>query len=134
MKELETQLTTAKGNHPAFHVDSRPIRCLLKEPHATDVTLEFEDGSKKTESFLVHNPNTHVRGPFAQQLGLGLSPMGDIAAPPPFYQTNVRGVFAAGDCITPYKVTPGAISSGCNAGVGAATQLQAEKSGHQPLF
>lgn len=31
--------------------------------------------------------------------------------------------------MTPYKVTPGAMSTGCNAAVGAATQLQSELHG-----
>ena len=133
-EQLQKDIASFKGPHSAFETDARPIRRLVKEPHAADVTLEFEDGSRKTESFLTHNPNTYVKGPFVSQLGLELSPTGDIQAPAPFYQTSVRGVFAAGDCITPYKVTPGAISSGCNASVGAATQLQAEKYGHHPLF
>lgn len=91
--------------------------------------LEFEDGTTKQEKFLVHQPLTVPSGPFVQQLGLTTSPMGDIQAEAPFHQTSVRGVFAAGDCITPYKVIPGAISSGCNAAVGGSTQLQSELHG-----
>lgn len=41
---------------------------------------------------------------------------------------------AAGDCITPHKVVAGAISSGCNAAMGASTQLFAQKYGHHPKF
>lgn len=93
------------------------------------VTLEFADGASKKEKFLVNNPLTMTSGPFVEQLGLATTSTGDIQAEAPFYQTSVRGVFAAGDCITPYKVIPGAISSGCNAAVGAATQLQSELHG-----
>lgn len=87
----------------------------------------------------MHNPNTQVKGSLARQLGLDLSPSfvpgtGDVAAAAPFHQTSIRGVFAAGDCITPYKVVAGAISSGCNAAVAASAQWLAEKHGHQPLF
>ena len=133
-EQLEAALSASKGPNPAFKVDGRPIVRLVKESNAADVTLEFQDGSKKTESFLVHNPMTRVKGPFAEQLGLEVTPGGDIVANPPFHQTSVRGVFAAGDSITPYKVVPGAISSGCNAAVAAATLLQAEKYQHHPLF
>ncbi|KLJ08797.1 hypothetical protein EMPG_15765 [Blastomyces silverae] len=65
-----------------------------------------------------------------------LSPVpevGDIVANFPAYQTSVRGVFAAGDCITQYKVIAGAISSGCNAAVAASAQLLAEKYQHESL-
>lgn len=93
------------------------------------VTVELDDGTSKKEKFLVNNPLTMPSGPFVEQLGLETTPTGDIRAEAPFHQTSVRGVFAAGDCITPYKVIPGAISSGCNAAVGAATQIQSELHG-----
>lgn len=111
-----------KGN---WTVEPRVVKHLVRAD-GDSVTLEFEDGTSKKEKFLVHQPLTVPSGPFAQQLGLATSPMGDIQAEAPFHQTSVRGVFAAGDCITPYKVIPGAISSGCIAAVGVSTQLQSE--------
>ncbi|KAK5994351.1 Thioredoxin reductase gliT [Cladobotryum mycophilum] len=130
--ELTTQLGTL-GN-TIFKVESREILRLVDNPQASSVTVEFTDGSKKEEKFLVHNPLTTVKGPFVGQLGLATTPMGDIQADAPFHQTSIRGVFAAGDCITPYKVIPGAISSGCNAAVAVSAQLQAEKYGQAPMF
>ncbi|KAI0473443.1 FAD/NAD(P)-binding domain-containing protein [Xylariaceae sp. FL0804] len=130
--DLAAQLqatTTSK-----FKVESRKIRRLVDNTQASSVTVEFVDGSRREEKFLVHTPLTSVQGPFVSQLGISLTPMGDIQADAPAHQTSVRGVFAAGDCITPYKIIPGAISSGCNAAAAAATQLQAEKHGHQPMF
>lgn len=109
-------------------LDPRVVKRLVRAG-GESATLEFEDGTTKEEKLLVHNPLTVPSGPFVQQLGLATSPMGDIQADAPFYQTSVRGVFAAGDCMTPYKVIPGAISTGCNAAVGAATQLQSELHG-----
>ncbi|KAL1979389.1 hypothetical protein VTN96DRAFT_6078 [Rasamsonia emersonii] len=142
-QELGSQLEAALGaGEKKFKVDNRAISRLSlvetgEEP--TAIKLEFADGTTTTETFLVHNPLTQVKGPFASQLGVEFSPSpipgtGDIAANPPFHQTSVRGVFAAGDCITPYKVIAGAISSGCNAAVAASAQLLAEKYGHHPLF
>lgn len=69
-----------------------------------------------------------------KQLGLSISSAGDILAVAPFYQSSVRGVFAAGDCITPLKSASAAIASGCNARVASAAQLQMEKYGLQPMF
>ncbi|KAI0169964.1 FAD/NAD(P)-binding domain-containing protein [Hypoxylon sp. FL1284] len=130
--ELAAQLGNI-GN-PKFKVEPRQIRRLLDNGEKKSLTVEFEDGTSKGEKFLVHNPQTSVQGPFVSQLSLSLTPMGDIVAEAPMHQTSARGVFAAGDCITPYKVTPGAISSGCNAAVAASTQLQAEKYGQEPMF
>lgn len=144
-EELGTQLTAALSSHKntTFKVDNRKIVNLsvLQAEGTSDakaIQLQLED-SVKEEAFLVHSPLTKLKGPFAEHLGVELSPAfvpgtGDIAASAPFHQTSVRGVFAAGDCITPYKVVAGAISSGCNAAVAASSQLLAEKHGHQPLF
>lgn len=111
-------------------VEARLIKRLTKAEHDVQaVKVEFEDGTEKEEKFLVSRPLTVPGGQFVQQLGLATTPMGDIQAGAPFHQTSVRGIFAAGDCITPYKVIPGAMSSGCNAAVGASTQIQAEMHG-----
>jgi thioredoxin reductase len=135
---------TGKEDPKVFRVDTRPIsRLSLVFPPGSQehkaINVEFADGTSSTEAFLVHKPSTQIKGPFATQLGLELSPspiplIADIAANPPFYQTSARGVFAAGDCITPYKVIAQAISSGCNAAVGASAQLLAEKHGHHSLI
>jgi gliotoxin/aspirochlorine biosynthesis thioredoxin reductase len=131
--------TTGEGK---FKVDSRSISRLSlvygSDGQPTALELTFSDDTTATEAFLVHNPLTQVKWSIAGQLGLELTPSpipgnGDISANAPMHQTSLRGVFAAGDCITPYKMIPGAISSGCNAAVAASTQLLAEY-GHVPLF
>ncbi|CCD49859.1 hypothetical protein BofuT4_P095670.1 [Botrytis cinerea T4] len=116
-----------------FKIDTRKIQRLV-DNGGSSITIQFTHGSVKEEAFFVHNPKTTVQGPFIEQLGLDVSPTGDILAPPPFHQTSVRGVFAAGDCITPYKATPAAIASGCNSAVALTAQLQAEKHSFPPLF
>jgi gliotoxin/aspirochlorine biosynthesis thioredoxin reductase len=115
-----------------FNIESRKIRRLSESD--TGILVEFTDGSSQMEAFIVHNPTSSVQGPFVQQLGIELTQTGDIKADAPFHQTSVRGVFAAGDAITPYKVIPGAISSGCNAAVAASSQILAEKYGHHSMF
>ncbi|XRM44153.1 hypothetical protein ABZX51_007298 [Aspergillus tubingensis] len=143
---LESQLATtlaSQGSNTVCKVDNREITGLELNGDvlstSASVLVQLADGSQVEEAFIVHNPNTQVKSTFATQLGLDLTPSfvpgtGDIAAAAPFHQTSIRGVFAAGDCITPYKVVAGAISSGCNAAVAASAQLLAEKHGHQPLF
>ncbi|PYH30026.1 NAD(P)/FAD-dependent oxidoreductase [Aspergillus neoniger CBS 115656] len=143
---LDTQLAATladKDSKTVFKVDNREITGVslngddLSNP--VSVQVQLADGSQVEEAFLVHNPDTQVKSTLATQLGLDLAPSfvpgtGDIAAAAPFNQTSIRGVFAAGDCMTPYKVVAGAISSGCNAAVAASAQLLAKKHGHQPLF
>jgi thioredoxin reductase len=129
-KEVAGQIEAMCPKSP-FKLDTRAI------DHLTDVEggvmIEFAHGSSKDVSFLVHNPLTTPQGPFVKQLGLTLSQRGDVHADAPGYQTSERGVFAAGDCISPYKVIPHAIMSGNFSAVAAATQLQAEKYGHLSL-
>ena len=52
-----------------FKVDRRPIKRLSASSDNTSVTVEFEDGSKKEETFLAHSPQTVTQGPFVEQLG-----------------------------------------------------------------
>ncbi|KAL5338752.1 hypothetical protein BJX70DRAFT_185755 [Aspergillus crustosus] len=143
--QIQTTLGLGTNSHgdERFKVDTRIIRQLIlieENGKASGVEVTFDDGTSVVESFLVHNPLTKVKGPFAEQLGVELAPSsgapgtGDVVANPPLHQTSVRGVFAAGDCITPYKVIPAALSSGCNAAVAASAQLLAEKFGHKALF
>lgn len=111
-------------------IDSRPIASFHKEQpvdRASDVTIHFSDGSNpKRESFLVHRPKTEINGQLAQQLGLQLTPGGDIFTNSPFGETNVPGVFAAGDCAAPVKIVSNALFSGSCCGAGATAKLQAK--------
>lgn len=105
--------------------DTRPIVRLEKEKEGTDVTIHFSHGPSVREGFLVHRPKTELNGPLAQQLGLQLTPQGDIVTTPPFGETSVPGVFAAGDCAAPGKIVANAIATGAFAGAGVTAKLQA---------
>lgn len=128
-EKLTPLATAAKAK---FKVDSRPIKRFVN--NGSSLTIEFADGSTSEETFLVHHPKTGVNGNFVEQLGLAVSPTGDIQASGPFFQTSVRGVFTAGDAANPYKAANAAIASGCNAAVAAISQLQAEKYGIPGMF
>ncbi|KKY35166.1 putative thioredoxin reductase [Diaporthe ampelina] len=141
-KALAAGLKAAARKQARWTVEPRKIKRLVAaagegegegQAEGDSVVVEFEDGSSRKEKFLVNQPLTVPGGPFVGQLGLATSPLGDILAEPPFHQTSVRGVFAAGDCMTPNKVVPTAIASGSNAAVGASTQLQSEKYGFKSV-
>lgn len=55
-----------------------------------------------------------------------MAPQGHIDAQPPFYTTNVPGVYAAGDCATMLKAVPMATMMGSCVAAGLAHVLQAE--------
>lgn len=120
------------GSSHMIKTDSRKIKRLVAADPA--ITVEFEDGSSVTKSFLAHAPNTVPRGPLVQQLGLKTcGPFGDIEVSQPWLQTSVRGVFAAGDNMVMAKAATSAIHYGAIACVGATMQLQAEQHGHPSM-
>ena len=104
-------------------IDDRKILGLRRQ--GNEMIVELEDRSQK-ESFLVHQPDTQVDMKLVQQLGLELDTRGDIFNRPPFFHTNVPGVFAAGDCASPFKIIPTSLFMGANAGAGIARELPAK--------
>ncbi|MCJ1471419.1 hypothetical protein MMC13_000058 [Lambiella insularis] len=133
-KSLQDSLSSALGPDSIISVDSRTIARLEKGPRRAEVILHFSDGSRAVEGFLAHKPKCQLNGDFAQQLGLELTPQGDLKTTPPFYQTSVQGVFTAGDTSSPVKIAPNAMFTGAAAAAGVAAQLQAEALGHKPMF
>ncbi|KAK6214675.1 hypothetical protein LQW54_004183 [Pestalotiopsis sp. IQ-011] len=130
-KELEDALAGAPA---PMTVDNRKITKLVKAPGRSQVTLHFADGGSKTEGFLAHKPKTKLRGTLAEQLGLEITPMNTIKVNPPFNQTSVKGIFAAGDCSTPMQTVTSALHSGTCTGGGAPLQIQAETYGQPAIF
>ncbi|KAF7918544.1 uncharacterized protein EAE98_009787 [Botrytis deweyae] len=133
-EKLAIDITAATATAPTMKVDSRPIKKLTKGSERAEVIIHFEDGTTKVEGYLVHKPKTVLRGDLAQQLGLDLTPQNTIKVNPPFNQTSVKGVFAAGDAANPMQTVTQAIFSGTVCGGGAPLQLQAETYGQKGLF
>lgn len=107
-------------------VDGRKIVSVERcGDNGESVKLHFEDGSTKQERFLVNVPNSKLNGTFHEQLGLETDPMAFIKSKPPFNETDVPGVFVAGDCGTMFKAVPQAISGGMFASGGLVAQLAA---------
>ncbi|RYP43675.1 hypothetical protein DL768_009793 [Monosporascus sp. mg162] len=133
---LAAELKGALKDAERYRVDHRPISKL--SPDATSeqlIKISFQDGSEdKGEAFLGHSPFTRVKGPFAEQLGLELTPMGDYVVSPPFNATSMEGVFAAGDCATMFKIATNAVASGSLAGAGVPSRLREEQMGMKQFF
>lgn len=110
--------------HLPFGVENRKISRLEEAEKSIHVYLA-DDETPREVGFLVYDPLTSS-GSFAWQLGLNRTATGNIAADHPFYQTSVRGVFAAGDCITAHRSIPHASSSGYYAAIAAMKQLHGD--------
>ncbi|KAI1824920.1 FAD/NAD(P)-binding domain-containing protein [Xylaria intraflava] len=123
-----------KANPAPMTVNSKKIKGFVKAPERARVTIEFEDGTSITEGFMSHKPKTRLRGNLAEQLGLEMAPPGVIKVNPPFNQTSLKGVFAAGDCASPMQTLTAALHSGTCAGGGAPSQIQSEFYNHRGVF
>ncbi|KAJ4357167.1 uncharacterized protein N0V89_001742 [Didymosphaeria variabile] len=134
-EQLAGELKAALDAAPApMTVNSKKITKLVKAPERARITLHFDDGTSITEAFLAHKPKTKLRGDLAQQLGCALSPMQTVVVNPPFNQTSIKGVFAAGDCSSPMQTITGALNSGTCTGGGAPLQIQAETYKQRAIF
>jgi thioredoxin reductase len=90
------------------------------------VVVHFEDGTSQKEGFIVSHPRVEQRTRFAEQLGLDMTPAGDIKVSMPFHETSLYGCVAAGDAATPMKAAVQAVQMGAFAGGGLVAQLQRE--------
>ncbi|KAK8044778.1 hypothetical protein PG993_004802 [Apiospora rasikravindrae] len=115
---------TTEIKHSGVTLDRRRISQIQRS--GKGLTLDFEEGSPAEIEFLVHQPSTRVGLPFLAQLGVTVDERGDIRNIPPFFQTEVPGVFAAGDCASPFKIIPNAMLMGANAGAGIARSIAAD--------
>jgi thioredoxin reductase len=106
-----------------YSVERHAITKLIKGAEGAEVTVELADGRSEVMGFLVHQPLTRLRGSLADQLGLEKTPFGDIKVEHPFPATSVPGVYAAGDCASPFKNASMAIAAGSCAGNGVAREL-----------
>ncbi|KAF5021308.1 hypothetical protein F66182_6706 [Fusarium sp. NRRL 66182] len=116
----------AKVHSSKVHYDPRKMTNVQLVHKGPQVTITFEDGSSKTEGFVVNHPAVVQAAPFAEQLGLETTPTGVIKAEAPFNETSVKGCFAFGDAATMMRSVMQAMHMGGFGAIGAATQLQRE--------
>ena len=90
---------------------------------ASEIIIEFINGERAVEGFLVHGPLTVFDRSIPEQLGLEYGPVGEVRTLPPFCHTNMEGVYAAGDRASMMKMVPNAINMGAYAGAGIAREL-----------
>jgi gliotoxin/aspirochlorine biosynthesis thioredoxin reductase len=104
----------------------KKITKLSKDPTSGKVVIHLSDGSEHRVDWILYRPPTVLSTPeLISQLEIELNPMGDIKVGP-FHETNVSGVFAAGDCVNMLKHVPGAVNEGFLAGTGIHLQLALE--------
>lgn len=123
---LAEELRTAIPNPEKVKINTERIKRLEKTGAGGEVTIHFENGSKRVEGFMGHMPSTTPNGPFVEDLGLETEETGDIKTVPPFNATNVHGVYVAGDICNMTKIVSHAFFQGNIAGAGAAEELLAE--------
>ncbi|KAL4745016.1 hypothetical protein BDW72DRAFT_69413 [Aspergillus terricola var. indicus] len=121
-EELTAQAQKEFENKP---LTIEPRRITAVEKQGDSVIVQFDDGQTRQEGFLVSVPPVQINGPFHDQLGLEVDPMGFIKTTAPFNETNVAGVFAVGDCGSMMKAAPQAIAMGSFAAAGLVAQLGA---------
>lgn len=107
-------------------VETRTINKFVKGSKDAEIEVHFEDGTRRTEGFLAHTPRFELSGAWEKKLGLELTPSGQFKLTPPFNETSMQGVFAAGDCaLMQAAVAPG-IGSAAPVSAGLCAQLGAE--------
>ncbi|KAI1170655.1 FAD/NAD(P)-binding domain-containing protein [Nemania sp. FL0916] len=112
-----------------FRIENRKIKGFSRDPKAqgeAGVLVTLQDGTVNREGFVAHVPTFELNGPFAKDLGVDIALQGHINALPPFFNTNIPGVHAAGDCATALKSVTTATMMGSFVAVGLVHALQAE--------
>jgi thioredoxin reductase len=126
IKQLLSGVRPESKTTKCIAVDNRKITKFVKGNKKGELTIFFENGESKLEGFLTHKPKGEVNGPWKEQLGLELTAAGDFMVNAPFGETNVKGVFAAGDSSNMMKAVALAISSGGLIAAGVATSIGVE--------
>lgn len=106
--------------------NTKPIKRIERLGSGASTKVVFEDGSEETFGFLFHKPPTVLAGGFHKTLGLRLTAYGDIEVDRAFQNTSRPGVFACGDCTTPFKQVAIAMADGIRAGFGANKEILEE--------
>lgn len=132
--QQELEIAVGSKSKAAITFDARVIKSFSMPPDNSHITLAFEDGTSKNEAFIATKPKCVLRSAkLSQDLGLELTPKGDIKTTPPLGETSVTGCFAAGDNANQFKSIPGAINTGSGAAAGAASHVQSRLYGQKSL-
>ncbi|MEO1050162.1 MAG: NAD(P)/FAD-dependent oxidoreductase [Bacteroidota bacterium] len=79
-------------------------------------SLRFEDGSDQELDALYHRPAFVQHCEIPEKMGCELEESGHLKVTP-FQQTNIPGIYAVGDCTTPFRSVANAVAQG---NIGAA--------------
>ena len=102
-----------------------PFKYIIKisKDSLGELVIHLSDDSQHRVGWILYEPSTYLSTPLlCCQLGVELNGKGGIRVGPS-YETNVTGVFAAGDCVNMSKHVPAAINDGFIAGEAVHLQL-----------
>ena len=121
----QTKTALQEAKERGAKVDERKIAKLVQLEERNGMEIHFEDGSSTRIGFLAHKPVTHVNGRhIAEGLGVEVVPDGMggdmFRRSEPFGESNVKGVYVAGDAGVMIKAFVFAMGHGVSAGVGVA--------------
>lgn len=113
-------------------IDERRIKKLVHLDDDEGIDVIFENDESTRIGFLVHQPPTEVAAPhIAKNLGVDVLPDGRegtlLKRNEPFGESNVPGVFVAGDAGVIMKQFTVAMTQGVAAGAGVCFQLGQEE-------
>eukprot|EP00762_Andalucia_godoyi_P001392 ANDGO_04890.mRNA.1 hypothetical protein len=107
-------------------VDSKVASMSSAAAHS--LTVHTEDSAAFDLAALFIKPkNVVASADLATGLGVELTPTGLLAVTFPFNETNVKGVYAAGDCANPVRQLAVASGDGNRAGAGLVMHLTLER-------
>lgn len=131
----DVQLMLKKG----VRIENRKIAALAMidsqegkttpDDKGQDLEITFEDGTTATTKFLLHHPKTRLSplgATVAKEFQIELNAMGDIPPISPMQDTQVPGLYVAGDMSNAMKAVTTAIYQGTLAGVTASRALAME--------
>lgn len=113
----------------AFEMVDSPQGKTTPDDEGQDLKIAFEDGSTTSTKFLLHHPKTELSplgAKVAKDFDIELNGMGDIPTASPMQDTQIPGLYIAGDMSTAMKAVPTALYQGTLAGVTASRALAME--------
>lgn len=127
LKTWNKDVTLLTNGHPISPGSQESLKkqdiSLLTKPISglrhTDGQLhavEFNDSTSFAVKDIFVNPISVQRSPVAESAGCELLD-GSLIKIDDFHRTTVKGIYAAGDCCTPFRTISAAIASGTKAGI-----------------
>lgn len=132
LSDAEAKQTLEVAKALGAEVDEREIERLVDLGERKGLEICFRDGSRSRVGYLAHKPITRPNArQVAEALGVEILPDGMggemLKRSEPFGESNVGGVFVAGDAGNFIKSFVHSMGQGVSAGIGVASRLVGER-------